>query len=70
MLTGNPVQNTDEAESAAKIFLERGCRTVIITLGEQGIMLASKANPTPLYIPAMKVNSVDTTVTKYYTLQY
>ena len=37
MLAGIPVENVDQAESAAKIFLDRGVKTAVITLGEIGV---------------------------------
>ncbi len=37
MLAGIPVENVDQAESAAKIFLDRGVKTAVITLGELGV---------------------------------
>ena len=37
MLAGIPVKTVDQAESAAKIFLGRGEKTAVITLGELGV---------------------------------
>ena len=37
MLAGIPVENVDQAEAAAKIFLDRGVKTAVITLGEIGV---------------------------------
>ncbi len=37
MLAGIPVENVDQAEAAAKIFLGRGVKTAVITLGELGV---------------------------------
>ena len=36
ILAGIPVVNLEDAEEAAKIFLQRGIETVVITLGEKG----------------------------------
>ena len=37
MLAGIPVETVDQAEAAAKIFLVRGVKTAVITLGELGV---------------------------------
>ena len=37
MLSGIPVETVDQAEAAAKIFLGRGVKTAVITLGEIGV---------------------------------
>ena len=37
MLAGIPVETVDQAEAAAKIFLGRGVKTAVITLGELGV---------------------------------
>jgi ribokinase len=37
MLAGIPVETLEQAETAAKIFLERGVKTAVITLGELGV---------------------------------
>jgi ribokinase len=37
MLAGIPVESVDDAQNAAKIFLKRGVKTAVITLGELGV---------------------------------
>ena len=37
MLSGIPVKTVDQAETAAKIFMDRGVKTAVITLGELGV---------------------------------
>ena len=37
MLAGIPVKTVDQAETAAKIFMDRGVKTAVITLGELGV---------------------------------
>ena len=37
MLAGIPVETVDQAEAAAKVFLGRGVKTAVITLGELGV---------------------------------
>jgi len=39
MLSGIPVNSVDDAQKAAKIFLERGVKTAVITLGELGVFV-------------------------------
>jgi ribokinase len=52
-----PVRNLEEAKDAARLLLSRGIRRVIVTLGENGSLLAS---PEALeHCPAYPVSSVD-----------
>jgi ribokinase len=37
MLAGIPVKTVDQAETAAKIFMDRGVKNAVITLGELGV---------------------------------
>jgi ribokinase len=59
LLTGVEVNNESEARVAAKILLEKGVKTVIITLGSNGALLATK-NELKL-ISGFKVIAEDTT---------
>lgn len=59
LLTGKPVKNQDQAETAAAALRELGVGTVILTLGARGALLASQTE-TELF-PAFKVTPVDTT---------
>ncbi|MFO7311976.1 MAG: ribokinase [Bacillota bacterium] len=63
-MTGHKVANpADAAEAARKLlpWLRPGGR-VVVTLGEQGAVALSDGDmPAPLYIPARKVQAVDTT---------
>jgi len=58
-LTGLPVDNEKSAAKAARRLLERGPRTVIITLGSRGALVAD-ADGIDL-LPGFKVTAVDTT---------
>jgi ribokinase len=58
-LTGTKVSDDNEIELAAEILLEKGIKTVIITLGSQGSYIATKMLKKKL--PAFKVEAVDTT---------
>jgi len=59
LLTGMPVGTLEEAETAARVLLERGAGTVILTLGERGSLLVTKE--TREFVPVDKVKAIDTT---------
>lgn len=59
ILSGVNVVDIASAEKAAAVLVERGARTVIITLGANGAFLATKNDSHA--IPAMKIHAVDTT---------
>lgn len=59
LLTGQPVGNLDEATRAARVLLERGAGTVILTLGERGSLLVTPE--TCVHVPATPVRALDTT---------
>jgi len=59
LLTGMPVGTLEEAEKATCILMERGARTVILTLGERGSLLVTEN--TTEHVPVELVKAVDTT---------
>jgi ribokinase len=59
VLTGIKVENTGDAEKAARALREKGVGTVIITLGSQGAFVV--ADSFTGMVPVRKVNAVDTT---------
>jgi|SRR5579883_158544 len=59
LLTGQSVQTQAEAESAARELLNRGPRSVVLTLGERGCLVVTGQAVTA--IPAPRVQAVDTT---------
>lgn len=59
LLTGLPVRTPDEARTAGMELLNRGVRTVIVTLGAQGCMVVTRERAE--LIPAPRVEAVDTT---------
>ncbi|XP_067320260.1 ribokinase isoform X4 [Anolis sagrei] len=61
ILTGIAVGNAEDAGRVGCILLERGCKTVIVTLGPEGCVMVSTKAPTPKHVPAQKVTPVDTT---------
>ncbi|XP_060610097.2 ribokinase isoform X2 [Anolis sagrei] len=62
ILTGIAVGNAEDAGRVGCILLERGCKTVIVTLGPEGCVMVSTKAPTPKHVPAQKVTPVDTTL--------
>lgn len=61
LLTGQPVKSVGDAKKAVLSLLDMGCRAAIITLGEQGAVLATTTDRLPRHIPARQVNAVDST---------
>ena len=59
LLTGMPVGTLAEAEAAARMLIERGAGTVILTLGERGSMLVTDNSSE--HVPVDQVNALDTT---------
>ncbi|MGB7876137.1 MAG: ribokinase [Anaerolineales bacterium] len=59
LLSGQSVTDTDSAKAAAKTLLEKGVKTVIVTLGANGALLVTDEKVT--YIPTFNVDVVDTT---------
>lgn len=59
-ISGLPVGTETEAEVAARSLIDRGIRTVIVTLGGKGVLLVHRGQDS-LRIPAISVNPVDTT---------
>src|SRR5258708_32921487 len=58
-ITGSPVRTVDDAKHCAEKFLDSGMRRVIITLGANGSLLASKEAMD--HVPAFNVKTVDST---------
>nr|XP_023678510.1 ribokinase-like [Paramormyrops kingsleyae] len=62
LLTGVVVRSVEDAARAGEEFLQRGCGSVIVTLGPQGCVVLTAQDPTPRHIPAKPVTPLDTTV--------
>ncbi len=58
-LTGIKVNSDDSAREAAKILLSLGCKNVIITLGEKGVLFLNKDEE--IFQGSYKVKPVDST---------
>jgi len=58
-LTDMPVGTLEEAEMAARVLMDRGAGTVILTLGEQGSLLVTSDSVE--HVPVKPVKAVDTT---------
>lgn len=59
LLTDMPVGTLEEAEAAARVLIERGAGTVILTLGERGSLLVTDS--TVEHVPVDPVKALDTT---------
>ena len=59
VLTGVEVKNLQDAERAAKVFLDKGVKNVVITMGALG-SFGTDGKKSEL-LPRLKVNAVDTT---------
>jgi ribokinase len=59
LLTGRSVESVEEAEKAAKVLIERGAASVILTLGERGSLLVTGAATEQ--VPVAPVKALDTT---------
>lgn len=58
-ISGNPVRNVADAKECAKDLVARGIRRVIITLGANGSLLASREGSE--HVPPFAVHSIDST---------
>ncbi|TZF86558.1 ribokinase (plasmid) [Pedobacter sp. BS3] len=59
MLSGVQVNDMESAKKAARIICDKGVKTVIITLGQNGALVLHEDEFT--HVPAVKVEAVDTT---------
>jgi ribokinase len=59
LLSGKPVTDMDSAKSAAPTLLEKGIKTVVVTLGGNGALLVTAEKTA--HIPTFQVDVVDTT---------
>ena len=59
ILSGMPVTTREEAEAAAKSLVDKGVQQVIVTLGENGVLLVEAGRA--LHIDCPKVEAKDTT---------
>lgn len=59
LLANQPVADPASAEKAARVLLERGAQTVIVTLGANGALIVSRE--ITKHIPSFQVKAVDTT---------
>lgn len=59
ILTGVTIENVDDARKAAEVFMNRGVKNVVITLGSKGVYI--KNSEIDEHIGAFKVEAIDTT---------
>lgn len=57
------MKSVEDAKIAAVELLQRGCGSIVITLGEMGALIAESDGQTT-HIPAPKVKVTDTTVSE------
>lgn len=62
MITGVENVTVANAQLVVDKFFSLGCNTVIITLGSQGAVYASRENKKITHVPSIPVKAVDTTV--------
>lgn len=60
-ITGMKIANKAEYQAAANAILAKGCKAVIITLGDQGACFCTSADRQLTYVPAEKVDVEDPT---------
>ena len=58
-LSGIPIRDRRTAKQAAERLLDRGVGNVVLTLGREGALLATRH--TTLHVPGVPVNAIDTT---------
>lgn len=61
IITGMQVPGVQEAKTAAKSILQKGCQVVMVTLGENGAVVISTSDDEAVHIPTPKVQAMDTT---------
>lgn len=59
MMSGVPVASAEDAPRAARVFLDRGVKAVLMTLGRHGAYYADRE--TAFLVPGLNVDAVDTT---------
>lgn len=59
ILSGMPVDTDTHIVQAAKTLIQRGVKTVVVTIGERGAMIVDNAQAR--FVPALRVDPVDTT---------
>jgi ribokinase len=57
-LSSLPVETIDDAESAARILLKLGVRTVMVTLGDRGCLIVEREHS--VHVPGFNVETIDT----------
>lgn len=60
LLTDMPLRDVESAKLAARALQQKGCKTVIITLGENGSVVTTDGDV--VHIPVTPIKPVDTTV--------
>ncbi|XP_056624757.1 ribokinase isoform X1 [Triplophysa dalaica] len=61
LLTGMPVSSVEDACRVGLDLLEKGCGSVIVSMGPQGCVVCQSVNVAPKLVPTITVTAVDTT---------
>lgn len=61
LLTGMSVTSVEDASQVGLELLNKGCGSVIVTLGPQGCVVCQPTNTAPKHIPTTAVTAADTT---------
>uniref|UniRef100_A0A8C1KMF3 Ribokinase n=1 Tax=Cyprinus carpio TaxID=7962 RepID=A0A8C1KMF3_CYPCA len=61
LLTGMSVTSVEDASQVGLELLNKGCGSVIVTLGPQGCVVCQPTNAAPKHIPTTTVTAADTT---------
>lgn len=59
ILTDTKIESIDDVKKSAKLLLDKGVKTIIVTMGEKGAVLVN--NHDCLHVPVIKVEAMDTT---------
>ena len=70
LLSGHSVSSIADAERAARTFIDRGCRNVVLTMGALGVVFASTTDKKTHHFPAKQVQVLDSTVRLKYSCTF
>lgn len=62
VLEGAPITDLPSAQQAVSNLQRKGCGTVVLTLGHNGVVFCESPNSPVEHVPADPVEAVDTTV--------
>ena len=62
VLEGAPISDLPAARKAVSELQQKGCGTVVLTLGHKGVVFCESSDSPIEHVPAESVQAVDTTV--------